>query len=42
MLTVLCLVVGYSAWSARIPRSDEAIEGGVGDDSIQAPPDGEA
>ena len=42
ILTVLCVVVGYSAWSARIPRSDEAIEGGVGDDSIQAPPDGEA
>jgi hypothetical protein len=24
---VLCVVVGYSAWAARIPRSAKATEG---------------
>ena len=23
MLTILCVVIGYSAWSARIPRRDD-------------------
>jgi predicted membrane-bound dolichyl-phosphate-mannose-protein mannosyltransferase len=35
MLTVLCVVVGYSAWSARIPRSTKVVGGGDDEDSIQ-------
>src|ERR1019366_3447946 len=30
MLTVLCVVVGYSAWAARIPRSPEPTGGDDG------------
>jgi predicted membrane-bound dolichyl-phosphate-mannose-protein mannosyltransferase len=40
MLTVLCLVVGYSAWSARIPRSAEATGGDDDPGSIEALPGG--
>jgi hypothetical protein len=30
MLVILCLVVGYSAWSARIPRGGGRPSGGDG------------
>jgi len=42
MLTVLCVVVGYSAWAARIPRSAKAAEGDDEPGSIEVLPGGGA
>jgi Gpi18-like mannosyltransferase len=40
MLTVLCVVVGYSAWTARIPRLAAGPDGdGPDDDPGDGPPD---
>ena len=39
---VLCVVVGYSAWAARIPRSAKATEGDDEPGSIEVLPGGGA
>jgi hypothetical protein len=40
MLSILCVVVGYSAWSARIPRANVIDSDGDDEGSIQALPGG--